>query len=115
MSETRIVPALNRDRRLLLGVAGASFALAQLGIISAAIAQAHKTTTPRLPNVKPGTHTSLGPLKQIDAGVLNIGYAEAGPAHGRVVVLLHGRPYDLRAFADVAPLLASPSYRVVVP
>jgi pimeloyl-ACP methyl ester carboxylesterase len=113
MSMTRIAPPLNR--RVLLGSAGASFAMAQLGMIGVAAAQAHKTTTPRLPNVKPGTHTSLGSLKQIDAGVLNIGYAEAGPANGRAVVLLHGWPYDIHAFADVAPLLASAGYRVIIP
>jgi predicted dienelactone hydrolase len=60
-----------------------------------------------LPTIKPGTNTSFGPLKQIDAGVLNIGYAEAGPANGPVVILLHGWPYDIRSFTDVAPALAS--------
>lgn len=59
--------------------------------------------------------TSLGPLKQIDAGLLNVGYVEAGPATGLPVVLLHGWPYDIHAFADVSPELASAGYRVVVP
>jgi pimeloyl-ACP methyl ester carboxylesterase len=59
--------------------------------------------------------TSLGPLKQIDAGVLNVGYAEAGPADGRVVLLLHGWPYDIHSYADVAPLLAADGYQVVIP
>jgi pimeloyl-ACP methyl ester carboxylesterase len=59
--------------------------------------------------------TSLGPLKQIDAGVLNVGYAEAGPGDGRVVLLFHGWPYDIHSYADVAPLLAAEGYRVVVP
>jgi pimeloyl-ACP methyl ester carboxylesterase len=68
-----------------------------------------------LPDVKPGTNTSFGPLKQIDAGVLNIGYAEAGPANGPVVILLHGWPYDIYSFVDVAPLLASAGYRVIIP
>ena len=57
----------------------------------------------------------FGPLKQIDAGVLNIGYAEVGPANGRPVILLHGWPYDIHSFVDVAPLLASAGYRVIVP
>ena len=67
------------------------------------------------PAIKPGTNTSFGPLKQIDAGLLNVGYAEAGPADGPAVVLLHGWPYDIHSFVDVAPLLASAGYRVIVP
>jgi pimeloyl-ACP methyl ester carboxylesterase len=59
--------------------------------------------------------TSFGPLRQIDAGVLNVGYVDAGPADGPAVVLLHGWPYDIHSYADVAPLLAAQSYRVVVP
>ena len=54
-------------------------------------------------------------LKQIDAGVLNVGYAEAGPADGPAVILLHGWPYDIYSFVDVAPLLAAEGYRVIVP
>jgi pimeloyl-ACP methyl ester carboxylesterase len=68
-----------------------------------------------VPVIKPGTSTSCSSLKQIDAGVLNVGYAEAGPADGPVVVLLHGWPYDIHSFLDVAPLLASAGYRVIVP
>jgi len=62
-----------------------------------------------------GSPTPFGSLKQIDAGVLNVGYAEMGPVDGRVVVLLHGWPYDIHSFVDVAPLLASAGYRVLVP
>ena len=65
--------------------------------------------------IKPGANTSFGPLKQINAGVLNVGYAEAGPADGPVVILLHGWPYDIHAFVDVAPVLASAGFRVIVP
>ncbi len=65
--------------------------------------------------MKPGTNTSFGSLRQIDAGVLNVGYAEAGPANGRPVILLHGWPYDIHSYVDVAPLLASAGYRVIVP
>src|ERR1700679_3181900 len=64
---------------------------------------------------KRGTHTSFAAMKQIDAGLLNIGYAEDGPATGPAVILLHGWPYDIYSFVDVAPLLASPGYRVIVP
>src|SRR5689334_21566469 len=62
-----------------------------------------------------GTNTSFGSLKQIDAGLLNVGYAEAGPANGPVVILLHGWPYDIYSYADVTPLLAAKGYRVIVP
>ena len=62
-----------------------------------------------------GPNTSFASLKQIDAGLLNVGYAEAGPANGAAVVLLHGWPYDIHSFAEVAPLLAAKGYRVVVP
>jgi pimeloyl-ACP methyl ester carboxylesterase len=68
-----------------------------------------------LPTIKPGTNTSFGPLRQINAGVLNVGYAEAGPVDGPPVFLLHGWPYDIYSYVDVAPLLASAGYRVIVP
>src|SRR6476660_9470370 len=61
------------------------------------------------------TDAPFGVLKQVDAGVLNVGYAEAGPGDGPVVILLHGWPYDIHSYADVAPLLAAAGYRVVVP
>src|SRR6202035_3135333 len=68
-----------------------------------------------VPAIKPGTNTSFGSLKQIDAGLLNVGYAEAGSANGPVAILLHGWPYDIHSFVDVAPLLAEAGYRVIVP
>ena len=58
---------------------------------------------------------SFAPLKQIDAGLLNVGYAEAGPADGPAVILLHGWPYDIHSYVDVAPILASKGYRVIIP
>jgi pimeloyl-ACP methyl ester carboxylesterase len=72
-----------------------------------------KTTS--LPPIKLGTDVSFGSLKQVDAGVLNIGYVEAGPSDGPTVVLLHGWPYDIHSYVDVAPLLASAGYQVIVP
>src|SRR5512132_1448989 len=62
-----------------------------------------------------GTDTTVGPLKQVEAGVLEVGYAEAGPADGPAVLLLHGWPYDIHTYVDVAPLLAAEGYRVIVP
>ena len=108
----KISPAeqINYHRRHFLGAAALTLAADQLGWTSAASAQ-----TSNLPAIKPGTHTSFAPLKQIDAGTLNVGYAEAGPADGSPVLLLHGWPYDIHSFVDVAPLLASAGYRVIAP
>jgi pimeloyl-ACP methyl ester carboxylesterase len=75
----------------------------------------NETKRANLPTMKPGTNTSFGSLKQINAGVLNIGYAEAGPNDGPAVMLLHGWPYDIHSYIDVAPLLVQEGYRVVVP
>ncbi|MEK1852283.1 MAG: alpha/beta hydrolase [Phyllobacterium sp.] len=105
---------INHHRRGFLGIAVMSIAAAELGMIGTADAQA-KTERVVLPDIKPGTNTSFGPLKQIDAGVLSIGYADVGPADGPVVILLHGWPYDIYSFVDVAPLLASAGYRLIVP
>jgi pimeloyl-ACP methyl ester carboxylesterase len=99
-------------RRLLTAAAGLVVAT-PFGLIGPASAQAARTKS--LPAIRPGTHTSFGPLKQIDAGVLNIGYAEVGPADGPPVILLHGWPYDIHSFVDVTPMLASAGYRVIVP
>jgi pimeloyl-ACP methyl ester carboxylesterase len=63
----------------------------------------------------PRPHASFTTVKQIDAGLLKVGYAEAGPANGAPVVLLHGWPYDIHSFADVTALLALAGYRVIVP
>ena len=103
------------DRRRFLAAASMSIAAARLGMVDSAKAQPIERKSATLPTIKPGTNTSFGPLKQIDAGVLNVGYAEAGPATGSAVVLLHGWPYDIHSFVDVAPLLASAGYRVIVP
>jgi len=106
--------SIGMSRRRLIGMAGLSAGASLLarrnligdeGEIGAAMVSA-------APNPK---NTSFGSLKQIDAGLLNIGYAEAGPANGRVVILLHGWPYDIHSYVDVAPILASAGYRVIVP
>jgi len=97
------------------GTSAMTVAAAQLGMISSAAAQSTMTKPADVPAVKPGTNTSFASLKQIPAGVLNVGYAEAGPANGPVVMLLHGWPYDIHSYVDVTPLLASAGYRVIVP
>lgn len=93
---------INLQRRRMVA-ATAAVAAAQLGLADQAFAQAGAPLT------------SFGTLKQINAGLLNIGYAEAGPASGPAVVLLHGWPYDIHSYVDVAPLLAKAGYRVIVP
>src|SRR5262245_39279053 len=105
---------INHDRRRLCGTVAMTIAAAQLGMLGSATAQSGKAK-PGLPAIKPGTNQAFGPLKQIDAGVLNVGYAEAGPANGAAVILLHGWPYDIHSFVDVTPLLAKARYRVIVP
>jgi pimeloyl-ACP methyl ester carboxylesterase len=66
-------------------------------------------------NERMTTSIPFGPLRQVDAGILSVGYAEAGPAGGPAVFLLHGWPYDIHSFAEVTPLLAAAGYRVIVP
>ena len=109
------MPEEINQRRRLFGAAAMTLAAAQLGVTGSAMAQSGKTSAAGVPAIKPGTNTSFGPIKQINAGLLNIGYAEAGPANGPVVILLHGWPYDIYSFVDVAPLLAAAGYRVIVP
>ncbi len=106
---------INHHRRRFVGAAALTVAVAQFGVIGAADGQSDGAKPTPLPATKSGTNTSFGPLKQIDAGVLNVGYAEAGPPNGAAVILLHGWPYDIHSFVDVAPLLASAGYRVIVP
>ena len=104
--------SLALNRRLLLGLAASAAAQIGLGQLPNA---AFGAAPSRLPAIEPGSHTSLGPLKTVDAGLVRIGYAELGPANGPVVILLHGWPYDIHSYADVAPLLADAGYRVIVP
>jgi len=115
MDTIKIADEIDHHRRRFFGAAAMTIAAAQFGISRSANAQTGGTNPTRLPAIKPGSNTSFASLKQIDAGVLNVGYAEAGPADGAAVILLHGWPYDIYSFADVAPMLASAGYRVIVP
>jgi pimeloyl-ACP methyl ester carboxylesterase len=73
------------------------------------------TSTPATAGPPPAPTHQLGPVKQIDAGDLNVGYIDAGPADGQPVILLHGWPYDIHSYADVATILAARGFRVIVP
>jgi pimeloyl-ACP methyl ester carboxylesterase len=115
MDALRKFEEIDRDRRGFLGSAAATLAAAQFMLGGSASAESGKAKPAAVRAIKPGTNTSFGPIKQIDAGLLNVGYAEAGPADGPTVLLLHGWPYDIYSFVDVAPMLASAGYRVIVP
>jgi pimeloyl-ACP methyl ester carboxylesterase len=115
MDKIKTSEDVDHQRRRFLGATAMTLAAAQFGMVGSTDAQGVKPSAKALPEIKPGANTSFGPLKQIDASVLNIGYAEAGPADGPPVILLHGWPYDIYSFVDVAPLLASAGYRVIVP
>jgi pimeloyl-ACP methyl ester carboxylesterase len=102
------------SRRRLLTNAGLSMGATLLAGHSL-FADGHGTVPTTANAATNAKNTSFNPLKQIHTGVLNVGYAEAGPANGPAVVLLHGWPYDIHSFVEVAPLLASAGYRVIVP
>jgi pimeloyl-ACP methyl ester carboxylesterase len=112
--EEEMSEEINRDRRRFLGTAAMTLAAAELGLIGPAAAGEAKRE-PASTTSRPVTSASFGAIKQIDAAVLNVGYAEAGPADGPAVILLHGWPYDIHSFVEVAPQLASAGYRVIVP
>jgi pimeloyl-ACP methyl ester carboxylesterase len=95
------------SRRLFLGSAALSLAAGVAGVVPVAAQAASASAAPPL--------ADFGPLRQVDAGVLDVGYVDLGPARGPVVILLHGWPYDIHSFAEVAPRLAAAGYRVIVP
>ena len=116
MSAIKMPDEVNDDRRRIVGTAAMAIAAAQLGIFSSVVkAEANEAKQAGATARKATANTSFASLKQIDAGVLNIGYAEAGPANGPAAILLHGWPYDIYSFVDVAPILAAAGYRVIVP
>jgi pimeloyl-ACP methyl ester carboxylesterase len=94
---------IDLDRRRLLAVGAAAVAMAQLAAVRPAISQATSQKA------------AFAALKRVDAGLLSVGYAEQGPADGPTVILLHGWPYDIHGYVDVASLLADAGYRVLVP
>ena len=105
---------INCDRRRFLRAAAMTLAAAKPGLVGSADAR-FEAGSQAQPITRAEANASFRSLKQIDAGALNVGYAEAGPANGPVVMLLHGWPYDIHTYVDVAPLLAAKGYRVIVP
>src|SRR5215472_304912 len=119
---------INSGRRRFLTTAGAAavaIGASQLGLAGCTNTQSATARITGRFAASPGTRISFGPvagtstsfdsLKQINAGVLNVGYAEAGDPRGRPVILMHGFPYDIHSYVEVAPLLAAHGYRVIVP
>ncbi|MGU3329863.1 alpha/beta fold hydrolase [Methylobacterium mesophilicum] len=107
-ADTRPEPppeTIDRSRRRLLGATAATVAVAELGRIGVARAETGASAA----------GTMHGTLKQVEAGMLDVGYVEAGPADGPAVILLHGWPYDIHAFAEVVPILTAAGHRVIVP
>ncbi|WKZ88014.1 alpha/beta hydrolase [Ralstonia pickettii] len=104
---------VNLRRRRLLGTTIASIGVLDLGL--AELVQAQPAPSSSASTLLSGQANPFGTLQQIDAGVLNIGYADLGPKNGPVMILLHGWPYDIYSYAEVAPTLAAAGYRVLVP
>jgi len=103
------------NRRHFLNNAFMSFGAAELWMLGLESKQFINQNFAHTSMSKPGINKSFDQIKQIDAGVLNVGYAEAGPTDGLVVILLHGWPYDIHSYVDVTPLLVSKGYRVIIP
>jgi pimeloyl-ACP methyl ester carboxylesterase len=103
------------DRRRLLAAAVFGVTAAEFALAGSARGEIAPSATANPAAGGPVGHSAFAPLKQIDAGLLSVGYAEAGPADGPPVILLHGWPYDIHSFAEVAPRLAAKGFRVLVP
>ena len=103
------------DRRRFVGAAAMTLAASQLDATGLARAQSPDPGGAKSQGATTGTGRSFPPLKQVSAGLLNVSYVEEGPADGSPVILLHGWPYDIYSFIDVAPVLTAAGYRVIVP
>ncbi len=110
MGKANVLEAPDLHRRRFLGAAAVALAAAELGVIRSARAEVGAPNQPAA-----SANAPFGSVKQIDAGDLNVGYVDAGPADGPAVIVLHGWPYDIHSFVDVAPLLTSAGYWVIVP
>jgi pimeloyl-ACP methyl ester carboxylesterase len=104
----------SQNRRQFIGIAAAGLATG-IALTGRAVAQPSLAGVASAVTRTPEISAFLGALKQVNAGLLKVGYAESGPANGRAVLLLHGWPYDIESFAEVVPLLTTQGYRVIVP
>ena len=103
----------NLERRRLFGMAALGVAAVEFGLVSPARAATGQVTIAAKPALN--RHTGFDTLKSVKAGDLEVGYAEAGRPDGPAVLLLHGWPYDIHSYVDVAPVLAAEGYRVIIP
>lgn len=122
MNDVRDNEPTNTQRRRFMSFAAALTAAAPLGLLGIGKAMASTMAMPSAPSSSPASASialpggkGLGTIRQVKAGLLDVGYAELGPSNGRVAILLHGWPYDIHAFEEVAPALAASGYRVIVP
>jgi len=106
---------INARRRYLLGTAVAGIGALELTLSGLARAQSSAASQSASALTGAASRATFDNIQQIDAGVLNIGYVDMGPSNGPVVILLHGWPYDIHSYAEVAPLLAGAGYRVIIP
>lgn len=103
------------SRRRFLGISALTVAAAELGGLGLLKAETKQADSPARQNNTLFSTASFDSIKQINAGLLNIGYAESGPANGQPVILLHGWPYDIHSYTEVSTILAKAGYRVIVP
>jgi pimeloyl-ACP methyl ester carboxylesterase len=115
MDTRQTADEIDYSRRRFFGAAAVTIATAELLLAGPAAAQPSQLPIVGSRKETLASNSLFGPLKQIGAGLLSVGYAEAGPVDGPAVILLHGWPYDIHSFVDVAPLLAAQGYRVIVP
>ena len=115
MDISKLTSDFDKDRRRFLGAAVLAAGAAGAGRLGVTAASGAGAGAASAGHGRAAAARSFGPLQQIKAGVLNVGYAEAGPADGEPVILMHGFPYDIHSYAEVAPLLATAGYRVIVP
>jgi pimeloyl-ACP methyl ester carboxylesterase len=111
----KLAGEFDKDRRRFLGTAVLAAGAAGAGRLGVSAAPGAGGSVANAAHDRAPATVSFGPLQQVDAGVLNVGYAAAGPANGQPVILMHGFPYDIHSFVEVAPLLATAGYRVIVP
>jgi pimeloyl-ACP methyl ester carboxylesterase len=115
MTRVKSPEPVSHRRRRFLATAAVTMATVQFVSSGSADAQSDQTGSTGLATTRPGKNPGFDPVKRIDAGLLNVGYAEAGPPDGPPVILLHGWPYDIHTYLDVTRLLAPAGYRVIVP